>query len=193
MTASLWADARPGRLAGVILNAPWLDVWGPPALARALKPLLDAFGRRDPQATVPLTDGDSKYAQVMHHQWGGEWNYSLEHKSPAGVPVRYGWLRAVLRGQARVAKGLSIDCPVLVGTSARSWFGRTVSKKARTSDTVLDVSRITARAWRLGRQVMIVRIPDGTHDLFLSGKAARTLFFEDLERWMDAYVPATDG
>lgn len=188
LTVSLWADARPGRLAGVVLNSPWLDTWGSPALGRALRTVLDTFSRRDPYAQVPLTEGNSRYAQAMHRRWGGEWDYSLELKSPGGVPIRFGWLGAVLAAQQRVARGLAIDCPVFVATAARSWFGVRIGKKARTSDTVLDVSRITARAWRLGRVVTIARITDGTHDLFLSAPKVRRQLFDDLATWLDAYV-----
>lgn len=189
LTVSLWADARPGRLAGVVLNSPWLDMWGSPALGRALRTVLDTFGRRDPYAQIPLTEGDSRYAQAMHQRWGGEWEYSLELKSPNGVPIRFGWVRAVLAGHEGVARGLAIDCPVFVATSTRSYLMGRLGKKARTSDTVLDVSLITARAWRLGRLVTIARIPEGTHDLFLSGAKARRRLFADLEVWLDAYVP----
>ncbi len=188
LVVSLYADARPQRLAAVILNSPWLDLWGPPGAATALKAVLDTVGRRDPYAVVPLTAGDSLYAQVMHERWGGPWNYSLELKSPAGVPVRFGWLRAVMDAHARVAKGLAIDCPVFMATAERSWFVRRVSKKARSSDIVLDVSRISARAWRLGPSVMLVRIHDGVHDLFLSAPAARRQLYDHLDRWLRAFV-----
>lgn len=188
LVASLWADARPRRLAGLVLNSPWLDLWGPPGMAKALRPVLGTLSRRNAYSVIPLPEGDTVYARTLHQQWGGAWDYSLELKSPTGVPIRVGWLRAVLKGQARVAKGLSIDCPVFVATSARSWFGRTDGKKSRSSDIVLDVKRITAQAWRLGRLVTVARVPGGVHDLFLSAPEPRRQLFADLGAWLGAYV-----
>lgn len=188
LTASLWADARPGQLAALVLNSPWFDLGGPAALAAALRPVLGTATRRDPYAPIPLPEGEPIYARTLHKRWGGEWDYSLELKTPASAPIRVGWLRAVLKGQARVARGLDIDCPVFVATSTRSWFGRRFGAKARQSDVVLDVSRITALAWRLGRHVTIARVPGGVHDLFLSAPAARRQLFDDLGVWLDAYV-----
>ena len=49
LTASLWADARPGQLAALVLNSPWFDLGGPAALAAALRPVL---GTRDPPRPV---------------------------------------------------------------------------------------------------------------------------------------------
>lgn len=188
LTASLWAHERPGRLVGVVLNSPWFDLGGPTGLASALRPVLGTLSRRDPHAILPLPEGDPIYARTLHVSYGGEWDYSLELKSTKSVPIRVGWLQAVLRGQARVAKGLDIDCPVFMATSATSWFGRRFSPKARISDVVLDVSRITAHAWRLGRVVTTVRIPGGVHDLFLSRASSRRRLFDDLELWLGAYV-----
>ena len=188
LTASLWADVRPGRFVGLVLNSPWLDMMGPQGLGTALRPVLGTLSRRNPGSIIPLREGDPIYARTLHQQWGGAWDYSLEFKAAAGVPIRVGWLRAVLKGQERVSKGLSIDCPVFVATSTRSWYGRRFSPKARTSDVVLDVNRITAQAWRLGRLVTTARIDDGLHDLFLSGTKAREALFRDLGDWLDAFV-----
>ena len=193
LTASLWVAQRPGRLAALVLNSPWFDLWGPAGLATALRPVLGTLSRRDPYAPLPLPEGDPVYARALHRRWGGEWEYSLELKSSAPVPIRVGWLRAVLKGQAQVAKGLEIDCPVFVATGTRSWFGRRFGKQARSTDVVLDVERITAQAWRLGRVVTIVRIPGGVHDLFLSAPRARDQLFDDLGVWLGAYVRTEGG
>ena len=188
LTAALWADARPGRLAGLVLNSPWLDVWGPQGLATAVRPLLGTASRRNPYSIIPLPEGQPIYAHALHRDWGGEWDYSLTLKSATAVPIRVGWLRAVLRGQASVSKGLAVDCPIFVATSTTSWFGRRYRDKAKSNDIVLDVSRITAQAWHLGRLVTVARIPGAVHDVFLSSPAARRRVFADLEAWLKAFV-----
>ena len=189
LTASLYAAARPGAFVGVVLNSPWLDLHGPPALAAVLRPALSTWSRRNPTSVLKLPDtGGDNYVRALHSDFDGEWAYSTDLKSAAPVPIRVGWLRAVLHGHAAVAKGLGIDAPVFVATAARSWFGTRYGKRLQTSDTVLDVEKITAKAWRLGPRVTIVRVLDGMHDLFLSRPEPRARLFAELERWLDAYA-----
>lgn len=189
LIASLYAADHPGTFAGLILNSPWLDMWGPPALTSVLRPLLAQWSRRNPASVLPLPqDGQHVYARALHTSHGGEWEYDLSLKTPGSDPVRVGWLRAILRGHSRVAKGLAIDCPVLVTTSTATAFLLRYSARAREADTVLDVNRIGARAWRLGDTVTLARIEGGTHDLALSPPEARARWFDALDAWLTGYV-----
>ncbi|MFE5586664.1 alpha/beta hydrolase, partial [Kitasatospora sp. NPDC056531] len=56
------------------------------------------------------------------------------------------------------------------------------------ADAVLRADDIAAQAPRLGPHVTIVRIKGGMHDLVLSGEAARTQAFAELDRWLAAYL-----
>lgn len=189
LTASLYAADRPGTLAGLVLNSPWLDMWGPPALTSMLKPLLTEWSKRAPTSAFPLPESEENiYAKAMHASHGGEWDYSFDLKTAGSEPIRVGWLRAILQGHARVASGLDIDCPILVGTSTKTLFLRKYRDEAREADTVLDVNRINGVAWRLGREVTLSRIEGGTHDLALSPEPARTAWFEAIGRWVRGYV-----
>jgi alpha-beta hydrolase superfamily lysophospholipase len=165
-------------------------MWGPPAVTAMLKPLLKEWSKRAPTAVFPLPETEENvYARSLHASHGGEWDWSLDLKTELAEPVRVGWLRAILQGHARVAKGLQIDCPVLVTTSARTLFLRKYSEEAKQADVVLDVNRINAVAWRLGPEVTLARIEGGTHDLSLSPEPARTAWFASVARWLRAYAP----
>lgn len=190
LTAALHAADRPGTFAGLVLNSPWLDMWGPPAVTAMLNPLLKEWSKWAPTAVFPLPESEENvYVRSLHASHGGEWDWSLDLKTEVGEPVRVGWLRAVLQGHARVAKGLQIDCPVLVSTSARTVFLRKYSDEARQADVVLDVDRISAVAWNLGPEVALSRIDGGTHDLSLSPEPARAAWFASVARWVRAYAP----
>ena len=190
LTAAVYAAEHPGTLAGLVLNSPWLDMWGPPALTSMLKPLLKEWSRRAPAAVFPLPEAEENvYAKALHASHGGEWDWSLDLKTEAPEAIRVGWLKAVFQGHARVAKGLDIDCPVLVTTSTRTAWLRKYRDEAKEADVVLDVNRINAVAWRLGPEVTLSRIEGGTHDLALSPEPARTAWFESIGRWVRAYVP----
>ena len=191
LIAALWAAARPGQVAGVTLNSPWLDMFGPPALASLLKPVLAQWSRRNPIGVLPLPENDGQIsAKSLHTSFGDEWDYSLELKVAGSVPIRAGWLRAILRGHDRVARGLDIGCPVFVAVSARTLWLRRYDERALAADVVLDVDRIAARSWRLGPHVTLVRIAGGMHDLALSRQEARERYLSELTTWLRAYVPA---
>jgi alpha-beta hydrolase superfamily lysophospholipase len=188
LTAALWADANPGRVAALILNSPWLDLQGSWVLRSLAAGLIGQLGTRHPTAVIPLPE-QVRYAKSLHAKYGGEWNYDLRLKSEVPVPIRVGWVAAVLKGHERVAAGLDIDCPVLVLSSKRSDFKLRWDASLRRADTVLDVDQIAARAGRLGDVVTLVRIRDGVHDLTLSTEPVRRQLWAEIDRWLSAYAP----
>lgn len=188
LIASLYADSHPGVFAAVVLNSPWLDLQGSPVLRALGAPLITALGGQRPTRVLPLPDSGF-YKRALHVTDGGEWDYDLTLKSTPSAPVRVGWLRAVLQGHSKIAAGLAIDCPVLVMASERTSFAKRWSEELTRADVVLDVEQIAARAPRLGRNVTIVRIADGMHDLVLSAEPVRSTVFAELDRWLGAYGP----
>ena len=92
------------------------------------------------------------------------------------TPIYAGWVRAISRGHRQVQRGLAIDVPVLVASSARSYKGR-FTEAAHHADSVLNVEHIARYAPRLGRDVTLVRIEGGKHDLTLSAPPARESLF----------------
>lgn len=194
LVTSLWTAARPGRVDGLLLNSPWLDLQGS-ALIRALgSPLIEALGSRNPTSVLRLAQDPGFYARALHASLEGEWDYDLQLKVTPSPPVRAGWLRAILVGHQRVAAGLGIEVPVLVLASGATDFARKWHEGLRSVDTVLDVEQIAARAVRLGRHVTLVRIPDGMHDLVLSAPQVRAGVLTEIARWTSAYVsPGVGG
>ena len=72
--------------------------------------------------------------------------------------------------------------------SDRSDFRRTWDESLFEADTVLEVDTLARAAVRLGPHVTVVRITGGMHDLSLSRTPARTRFFDEMRRWIGAYV-----
>jgi alpha-beta hydrolase superfamily lysophospholipase len=187
LIASLWAAKNPGRVSGLVLNSPWLDLQGS-ALFRAIgTPVIDRLGSTLPTSVIRLPDLGF-YARTLHSSLGGEWDYDLDLKLSPSPPVRAGWLRAILLGHQRVAAGLGLQIPVLVLASTATDFGRRWHEGLRVVDTVLDVEQIVGRATRLGRHVTIVRIEQGMHDLILSAPPVREQVLDEISRWERAYV-----
>jgi alpha-beta hydrolase superfamily lysophospholipase len=187
---SLWAHAQRGRgvIGAVVLNSPWFDLNRDWFQRVVLTRILDVLGGVAPRVVVGHLA--VHYGQSLHVESGGPWEYDLTWKPHEGFPIRAGFVRTIRRGHARLARGLDIDCPVLVCCAGRSGPHDRWHADLATTDSVLDVEHIVARAPGLGSDVTVVRIPDGVHDLALSGPQARQRFFDEVRAWTDQHVPA---
>ncbi|GAA3799479.1 alpha/beta hydrolase [Cellulomonas soli] len=186
LIAALWADARRGEhlLDAVVLNSPWLDLRGSWLERVVLTPVLDLVGRLAPRLVVSHLA--PYYGRALHRDTGGEWDYDLAWKPLDGFPVRAGFVRTVRRGHARVARGLAIDCPVLVLASDAAGPDDREHDALLTSDCVLDPAQMVARAPLLGPDVTVVQVPGGAHDLALSAGPARQRYLEEVVGFLDA-------
>lgn len=189
LIASMWAHERRGAgiVDALVLNSPWFDL-NENAVTRVLgSRVVDLVGARRPKR--PIVAGlPPYYGRSLHADHDGNWSYDLRWKPLNGFPVYAGFLRAVHQAQIKLAKGLAIDCPVLVCASTDSGPTRKWSEKLRTADCVLNVEHMAARAPKLGPNVTVARIPDGMHDLALSDEPARSAYFETVSNWVRANV-----
>lgn len=184
LTAALWANGPDGRAAvdALVLNSPWFDLnarWFQRVVSTWV---LDGLGPVDPMRV--LADGPSAYSWHLHVANGGRWDYDRALKPAEGFPVRAGWLRAVRRGQSRLARGLRIEAPVLVCTAAESGPNARTNPLLDAQDTVLDVEQIWARTPRLGEDVTLVTIPGGIHDLSLSAPEPFAAYVDAVFDWL---------
>ena len=186
---SLWAHHRRGAgiVDALVLNSPWFDL-NANLFQRTLgTAAVHRLGTLRPRAVVSRLG--TAYGRYLHGESGGEWDYDLAWKPHAGFPVVAGWLRAVRSGHAELRRGLAIDCPVLVACSEATSNAAKEPGRISSTDVVLDVEHIAGRAPKLGGLVTVARIEGGIHDLTLSPEPARSAFFDELSRWVGAYVP----
>jgi len=186
LVAALYAHRGQQRVAvaAVFLNSPFLDMNLPAWQQWTLEPILSTLGAFFPRLTIP--DMLVVYGQSLHASDHGEWHYDTRWKPIEGFPVYAGWLRAIHRAHAEVAKGLAIHCPVLVMHAARSAWPKTWSEDVMTADIVLDVADIRRLSPRLGPHVAMRAIADGIHDLTLSTLKTRQFVFKELRDWLIA-------
>ncbi|HZJ04536.1 MAG TPA: alpha/beta hydrolase [Nocardioidaceae bacterium] len=187
LIAPLWADDRAPGLAGMVLNSPWLDLPGNFLLRTAGTRAIDQVGARRPYLTIPR-NVSGLYAQSLHRDHSGEWDFNLEWKPLESWPVYAGWLRAVRRGHAKLHRGVNVGAPILVMTSGGSVYPRAWDDSVTGHDIVLDVEQIRKWAHRLGDHVTLARIPGALHDITLSAEPVRALAFAEISRWLAAYV-----
>lgn len=189
LVTSLWSHHRqPDELGALVLNAPWFDMQGPPWMRTAAAGrVLDRVGQRRPMGEIKRTV-DGGYGRSLHRDYAGEWDFDLTWKPIESFPVRFGWLRAVRAGHAEVHAGLSVLAPVLVLSSAATLYGADIGDAIDSHDVVLDVPQIRRWSASVGPHVTYVAIDGARHDVVLSLPPVRAKVYDELERWVTAYV-----
>lgn len=187
----LWADHlrrndrdNHSKLAGMVLNSPWLDLQFPKLAVAVLRPVVKSVGRIAPR--LPLPGGDlGAYGQSIHEDHHGEWSFDTEMKPLGGHPKFVGWIRGVVKGQEKIHRGdIDAGVPTLTLVSAHSYLGEDYSPAADTADTVLDVDQIRKWAPRTSKQHTTKTIEGARHDVFLSEAFAREVAFKTTTEWL---------
>jgi alpha-beta hydrolase superfamily lysophospholipase len=186
LTVPLWLHDRRLRPAGVFLNAPWID-WHGDRMTRLLAlPVIDRIGRVQPMREIPR-ERSGGYLRSISDQHAGEWTINLDWKPETSWPAYAGWVRAIRQGHARVSRGLSVQAPVLMITSTRTGT-EADQEDLRTTDVVLDVERLRRKVTRISRHVTVAQVEGAIHDVTLSPEPVRAVVFDEIDRWLSAYV-----
>lgn len=186
---ALWAAERRAALSAMVLNAPWFDMRGPWVMRTVGTALIRRVAERNPRRLLPRPVSGF-YVGSLHAEHDGEWDFNLDWKPLKSWPVYAGWLTAIRRGHARLQRGLSLSMPVLVLSSDRTTLPQEMGEDVHTSDIVLDVEQIRRWAPTVSRHVTCVAIENAKHDIFLSRPEVRAEAYDELDRWVSAYVEA---
>jgi alpha-beta hydrolase superfamily lysophospholipase len=183
----LWLDRRraAGRVApvaGLVLNSPWFDLQGKPALRGPVTQVLRVLAKAQPLRVIKGMPG--VYGRTLHTSGTGEWDFDLALKPLDGFPVTMGWLNAVRRGHARLHRGLDVGVPSLVLRSTTSDFSGRYTDLSDNADTVLDVTQIARWAGCLGGETTVAPIEGARHDAFLSVAASRERAYAAVDAWL---------
>ena len=188
LTSSLWANhRRPPELMAMVLNSPWLDLQGSALMRTVGTVALKRVATRAPRRVVPRTI-EGFYARSLHLEHGGEWTFDLAWKPVDSFPVYVGWLAAVRQAHAKLQAGLDVRVPVLVLSSDRTTWPKEMGEDVHTTDIVLDVEQIRRWATAIGPHVTYVAVPGARHDVVLSRPDVRAQVYDELARWVSAYV-----
>jgi alpha-beta hydrolase superfamily lysophospholipase len=192
LVVSLWLDRVRSRgdtaalkIAGLVLNSPFLDLNGPAILrTRATSTAIGAASRV--RATrVVRGAGSGGYGLTLHRDYHGEFDYNLTWKPIGGFPITVGWIHAIRRGQARLHRGLDVGVANLVLRSDHSVAETAETQLLQRGDAVLDVAHIARWAGCLGNRTTSVPVIDAKHDVFLSLSEPRAAAYAELDRWLD--------
>jgi alpha-beta hydrolase superfamily lysophospholipase len=184
LIGALWANRvrSKGLVQAVFLNSPFFEFNEAWPVRKLLTPIITQVGARWPKQKLPQELGTT-YGRSIHASEHGEWEYDLAWKPLNGYPIYAGWVRAIHAAHKQLQAGLAIDVPVLVACSSRSFKGR-FAEAAHHADSVLNVDDMVKYAPGLGRDVTIIRVDGGKHDLTLSPAGARERLFALLDGWL---------
>jgi alpha-beta hydrolase superfamily lysophospholipase len=184
----LWADDRqPPQLVGTVLNSPWLDLQGSAVLRLLGTPVVKALGARQPMRELKR-QVTGLYTRSLHHDHEGEWDFDLLWKPVHSFTVYAGWLRAIRTGHAALHRGLDLPGAVLVLSSGASSVPTEMGEDVHGTDIVLEVRQIRRWSTALGRHVTYVAVDGARHDVVLSRAPARERAYDEIGRWLTAYV-----
>jgi len=124
------------------------------------------------------------YAQSLHKDFYGEWDFNLDWKPIKGFPTYFSWILAIGTGHKKLASS-NINVPVLVMHSSGSSKISIFSEEAMCKDIVLDVHDIKRVGAKLGKQVTLLEIENAQHDIFLSPKIVREKAFKQMFTWLN--------
>lgn len=175
---------KKDAISGLILNSPFLDIPQSRAATTALYNMAKVLTRIKPKAQVGRAV-NRVYPKSIHKNFSGEWDFSLTWKPLEGFPTYFKWAIAVVNAQRELQTRSKIRVPVLSMHSDKSSRPKRVTKKARHSDTVLWVKHMKKFSPKLGRDVTLLKVKNGKHDLFLSKKTVRQKAFKDMFKWLN--------
>ena len=189
LTVPLWARrARRSTRAGSSLNAPWFDLQGK-ALGAARAHAGGAAGREAAaEAGHPPHRDRALRPQPAPRPRG---RVGLRPGLEADRVVA-GVRRVAGRGPPRPRRAASRPRRC----RSRRWCSRArgrpppteLGEDVHSTDIVLDVEQIRRWSPALGRHVTYVGIEGARHDVFLSREEPRARAFDELGRWLTAYV-----
>src|SRR6202020_704278 len=165
------AAGRVAPVAGLVLNSPWFDLQGKPALRGPVTQALRVLSKAQPMRLIKGMPG--VYGRTLHTSGTREWDFDVALKPLDGFPVTMGWLNAIRRGHAQLHHGLDVGVPSLVLRSTRSDFSPRYTELSDRSDTVLDVTQIARWAGCLGGETTVVPIDGAGDDEVLCEGGAR--------------------
>lgn len=179
------------NVGGLVLNSPFFDLHGPAILRTAPTSAALAALARLRKDQVIRRPSEGGYGSSLHRDYAGEFDYNLDWKPLGGFPVRFGWINAVRRGQARLHRGLDVGVPNLILRSDHSVTETSDAEALQRGDAVLDVALIARWAGCVGNHSTVAPIIDAKHDVFLSLPQPRAAAYRELGRWLDYYLSST--
>lgn len=194
LVLSGWASRHPGACDAILLNSPWLEFQLSGTVRKLLSPIIGLTAKLDGHDAAPQIDlGFYARAQRQVAETGNIEQIVEAWRPEQSLPVRAGWMKAILDAHEQVAEGnVTVEEPVCVLLSKR-WIAPTKwSDELMHVDSVLNVNAVSHAALKLGSNITINWIEGALHDVFLSAATPRRQAYETVEAWVTGFLAAKD-
>lgn len=167
---------------GLILNSPFLD-FNQSKIEKIVSLIISkivskiSFFSNIKGALSPV------YAQSLHVNHFGDWNFNLKWKPIEGFPTYFKWILAVREAQMKL-RNSNIQVPVLLMHSSGSLKPKKYYEDVNRNDVVLNIEDMKRIGKNLGGNVYFLEIKNAVHDIFLSSKEVRKDAFERMFSWL---------
>lgn len=184
LTASCYLNSGAERkqIDGLILNSPFLD-FNQNNFEKSISQFVAKIISKVSNYAKIEGALSPAYAQSVHKDYYGSWDFNLEWKPIKGFPTYFKWIVAIAKAQKTLEKS-DIQIPILLMHSSGSKKTKTYSKEAMTNDIVLNIKDIKRVGEKLGDRVTTVKIDNAQHDIFLSTKPVREVGFDKMFSWL---------
>lgn len=170
------------KIDALILNSPFFDLY-----QSEFEKFISYWGSKIISTIAPYAKIEDAlatvYAQSLHKNFYGEWDFNLNWKPIEGFPTYFKWVVAIVNGQKKLAHS-NIKVPILIMHSSASKKMSIFSKEAMSRDTVLNIEDIKSVGATLGVNVTLLQIDNALHDIFLSSKTVRDSAFDKMLSWL---------
>jgi alpha-beta hydrolase superfamily lysophospholipase len=170
------------RIDGLILNSPFLDF-----NQTKFEKSLSYFIAKNISNIFPYSKIEGAlspaYAQSIHKDFYGEWDFNTDWKPIMGFPTFFKWVVAITKAQNKLVDS-NITVPILILHSSDSVKLSNFTKEAMCKDIVLSIADIKRVGVKLGNTVTFLGINNGLHDIFLSSKEVREIAFDKMFSWL---------
>jgi alpha-beta hydrolase superfamily lysophospholipase len=170
------------RIDGLMLNSPFFDF-----NQTKFEKSISYFVAKNISKIFPYSKIDGAlspaYAQSIHKDFYGEWDFNKDWKPIKGFPTFFKWVMAITEAQKKLADS-NITVPILILHSSESLKLSRFTKEAMSKDIVLNVEDIKRVGLNLGDKVTLMSIDNALHDIFLSSKEVRAIAFDNMFSWL---------
>ncbi|MDR6845754.1 alpha/beta hydrolase [Flavobacterium granuli] len=171
----------------LVCNSPFYDFNLSWIQKKTIIPLLSFLGRLKPDVVLPV--GFSKfYGKSLHKNDFGEWDYNLLWKPHVAPSINAGWVNAIDEGHLKIAKGISVNTPILILHALISVYPLKWSEEMFRGDAILNIDDIIEKSKFIDSPSKdVIGFDNAIHDLVLSRKPAQDLVFKTIFEWLDIF------
>lgn len=186
LTTSLYMSEHPDpSIKALILNSPFLD-WNQSKLnENILIPIVNKVGKVWPRLSVMPGQKSDYIPTGSTRKERGTWTVNNDWKPKEWNRINAGWIRAISTAQNQLRQHpYSIQVPILLMHSDRTYHKGDRASLRDSSDTVLDVEDISRIGRRLGYRVTEATVKGGRHDLVRSAPGVSAATYTTIFDWL---------